>query len=388
MDKVRIGVVGLGNIGKLHTGYLRAGKVDRAALTAVCDGIPERLSPFGKLKTFARSEDLIRSGEVDAVIIGTPHYFHTSIGIDALAQGLHVLVEKPISVHKADAERLIAAHTNEQQVFAAMFNQRTDPSYRKIRQLVQRGELGDIQRMSWIITDWFRTAAYYRSSDWRATWRGEGGGVLINQSPHWVDVFMLLGGLPCKVTAQTRARMHKIEVEDEAAAVLEYPGGAWGYYYTTTCEPQGDDVIQIIGDKGKLYLSGREGLKAYTYTSPLSKYTTAATGMWDKLEVKEFKVKRPRATTLGHTGVHRDFLRAVAAGTPRITPGEEGIWTVEFINAIIMSGKTGKPVKVPVSRRGYDQLMGKLKKLTKPKKVVKSRPQVDPNLAEREKVGK
>jgi len=212
--------------------------------------------------------------------------------------------------------------------------------------------------------------------------------VLINQSPHWIDVFMLLGGLPCKITAQTRHRMHKIEVEDEAAAVLEYTNGAWGYYYATTCEPQSDDIIEIIGDKGKLYLTGREGLKVFTYSHPLSVYTRGAKGMWDKLQVRELKLKRPRPITTGHRGVQRDFLRAVATGTPRITPGEEGIWTVEFINAIIMSGKTGKPVKVPVSRQGYDRLMGKLKKLTKPKKVVKSKPQTDPNLAEREKVGK
>ena len=172
--EIRLGIIGLGGMGTVHAKCVLAGQVPRMRLAAVCDMDPGRFG-FDGIRTFSDSRALIRSGEVDAVLIATPHYSHTAIGIDALRQGLHVLVEKPISVHKADCERLIAAH-RKGQVFAAMFNQRTDPFYQKIRALIQAGELGEIRRINWIITNWFRTEAYYGSGGWRATWAGEGGG--------------------------------------------------------------------------------------------------------------------------------------------------------------------------------------------------------------------
>ena len=170
MDKVRIGVIGIGGMGSSHAKRIAEGQIPRCELAAVCDLDPSRFSAFPGVKAYEDSAELIRSGDVDAVIVATPHYGHTTIGIDALEQGLHVLVEKPISVHKADAERLIAAHTDEKQVFAAMFNQRTDPHYRKLKALIESGDLGKIQRTNWIITTWFRTESYYRSGGWRATW--------------------------------------------------------------------------------------------------------------------------------------------------------------------------------------------------------------------------
>jgi predicted dehydrogenase len=182
MESVRIGIVGVGGMGTSHSRYLLRGELDRCRLTAVCDVDPARLKAFEGLKTFTDSGELIRSGEVDAVLIATPHYDHTTIGIDAFEQGLHVLVEKPISVHKADCERLIAAHNKaKDRVFAAMFQKRTDPVFKRLKKLIDHGELGEIQRTNWIVTAWFRTQAYYDSGGWRATWKGEGGGVLLNQ---------------------------------------------------------------------------------------------------------------------------------------------------------------------------------------------------------------
>src|ERR1051326_5676682 len=170
MTKVRLGIIGMGNIGQHHHGYLSAGKISRAELVAVSDAIPGKLERFKPLKIFSDGEDLICSGLVDAVIIATPHYQHTSLGIVGLKQGLHVMVEKPISAHKADAERLIAAHrARPDLVFAGMFQLRAEPRYLKIRNLLQTGELGQVIRMSWIMTDWFRTEAYYASGGWRAT---------------------------------------------------------------------------------------------------------------------------------------------------------------------------------------------------------------------------
>jgi len=188
MDNVRLGIVGLGNMGATHATSVLAGKINRLELTAVCDSNPARAARFPQARGYSSAEAMIGAGLVDALLIATSHYSHTDIGIRALQAGLHVLVEKPISVHKADAERLIAAHQDRRQIFAAMFNQRTDPGYRRIRSLIQEGELGEIRRINWIITDWFRTGAYYASGGWRATWAGEGGGVLLNQCPHSLDL--------------------------------------------------------------------------------------------------------------------------------------------------------------------------------------------------------
>src|SRR5258708_27603813 len=200
MTKVRLGIIGLGNIGQHHAAYLCAGKINRAELVAVSDAVPAKLGQFNHLKTFTSGEELLGSGLVDAVIIATPHYQHTTLGIAALKQGLHVMVEKPISAHKADAERLIATHKkNPKIIFAGMFQLRTEPRYLKIQKLIQSGELGEVVRMSWIMTDWFRTEAYYASGGWRATWKGEGGGVLLNQCLHNLDVMQWLLGMPARV---------------------------------------------------------------------------------------------------------------------------------------------------------------------------------------------
>src|SRR5690349_10550126 len=224
MTKVRLGIIGMGNIGQHHHGYLSAGKINRAELVAVSDAIPGKLERFKPLKIFSDGEELIRSGLVDAVIIATPHYQHTTLGIAALKQGVHAMVEKPISAHKADAERLIAAHrSNPKVVFAGMFQLRAEPRYLKIKNLIDSGELGEIARMSWIITDWYRTEAYYASGGWRATWKGEGGGVLLNQCLHNLDMLLWLIGMPARARSFCQlGRFHHIEVEDTATAYFEY----------------------------------------------------------------------------------------------------------------------------------------------------------------------
>src|SRR5207237_1184041 len=199
MNKVRIGIIGMGNMGKYHADHLLANKVSRAELTSFMEPSGRSRDRYKLLKYFESSEKLIRSGEVDAVIIATPHYSHTTIGIDALQHGLHILVEKPISVHKADCERLIAAAKARKQVFAAMFQLRTEPKFRKLKSLLDNKELGQLTRVNWIISDWYRTEAYYSSGGWRATWRGEGGGVLLNQCPHNIDLLIWLCGTPSRV---------------------------------------------------------------------------------------------------------------------------------------------------------------------------------------------
>src|SRR5262245_33369151 len=256
MTKVRLCLNGLGNIGQHHASYLTNGKITRAELVAVSDSVPGKLEKFGGLKGFTEGEELIRSGLVDAVVIATPHYQHTGLGIAALQQGLHVMVEKPISAHKADAERLIAAHeVSPKLVFGGMFQLRAEPRYQKMRNLLQGGELGAIVRISWIMTDWFRTEAYYASGGWRATWRGEGGGVLLNQCLHNLDVMQWLLGMPSRVRGFCQlGRFHNIEVEDNVSAYLEYKNGGTGTFVSSTGEAPGSNRFEIVGTRGKIVL--------------------------------------------------------------------------------------------------------------------------------------
>ena len=255
MKQVRLGIIGMGNIGKYHADYLLNQKVSRAELVAVADAFAP-LEAYQSLKTFKDGGELIRSGAVDAVIIATPHYQHTTLGIAALEAGLHVIVEKPISVHKADAERLIAAHARRPDlVFSAMFQLRTEPRYVKIKRLITSGELGEIIRVNWIITDWFRTEAYYASGGWRATWKGEGGGVLLNQCPHNLDLVQWLAGMPARVRGFCQlGRYHQIEVEDNVTVYFEYPNGATGVFITSTGEAPGANRLEIAGTRGRLVL--------------------------------------------------------------------------------------------------------------------------------------
>jgi predicted dehydrogenase len=241
MDKIRLGIIGAGNMGGQHARSILEGNVPRLELVAIADRVPDKLKPFANLKTFDDGKKLLRYQGLDAVLIATPHYDHTTLGVAALQRGLHVVVEKPISVHKADCEKLIAAYEarpNKSQVCAAMFNQRTDKFYIKIREMVHSGALGELRRVNWIISNWFRTEAYYASGGWRATWAGEGGGVLLNQCPHNLDLFQWMFGMPTKVRAFCRiGRYHNIEVEDDVTAYLEYASGATGIFITSTAKP-------------------------------------------------------------------------------------------------------------------------------------------------------
>lgn len=361
MDRVRMGIIGLGIQGGYHVALFREGKIKRAEVTAVCDIAPDKLAPHSSYKQFASSEAMIRSGEVDAVLIATPHYDHTTIGIDALQHGIHTLVEKPISVHVADAERLIAAHTDEKVIFAAMFNQRTDPKYIKAKRLVEAGELGEIRRVQWTITDWFRPEAYYASGGWRATWRGEGGGVLLNQCPHNLDLLQWICGMPVKVLAFCRfGKYHNIEVDDDVTAYLEYPNGATGVFITTTGEAPGTNRLEIAGDRGKLVLES--GKLTFTRTevsvrafSQANKATFARPDVWN--------VDIPVGTNNGpqHAGITQNFVDAILDGTPLIARAEEGIRSLSLANAMLYSTfQGGKTIDLPLDGAGYEQ---KLKEL-------------------------
>jgi len=353
MKSVRLGIIGLGNMGKVHARHILENKVARVQLAAVCDQRMEQLTPFAPAKTYTDANKMLADSAVDAVLIATPHFDHTALGIAALQAGLHVLVEKPISVHKADAQRLLAAHTNPRQVFAAMFNQRTDPRYRHLRQLIQSGELGAVQRINWTITDWFRTQAYYNAGSWRATWAGEGGGVLLNQSPHQLDLLWWLFGEPAKVRAFCQfGRFHKIEVEDSVTAYLEYPNGAQGVFITTTGEAPGTNRLEVATDRGRIII---EGLNLQWSRSEKSVSEWCATHP-KGFEPPPLTQQNFSFTNTGgqHTEVLQNFVDAILDGTPLIAPAAEGIHSVELANAMLYSTFINDTVTLPLDATAYE----------------------------------
>lgn len=373
MNTVRVGIIGMGNMGKYHADYLLQNKVSRCELTAVCSSTPSKLEKYKSLKTFENGEKLIQSGEVDAVLIATPHYSHTTLGIAAFKAGLHVMVEKPISVHKADCERLIAAaKANPKLVFGAMFQLRTEPRYKKLKQLIESGELGQLVRINWIITDWFRTEAYYASGGWRATWKGEGGGALLNQCPHQLDLLQWLAGMPSCIRAFCQfGRYHNIEVEDNVTVFMEYPNGATGVFITSTGEAPGTNRFEIAGDRGKIVLESGKMTFTRNEVSMRDFSKTARTGfarpdLWNC----EIPIENSPAQ---HATVMQNFVDAVLDGAPLIVPGAEGVNSVEIANAALYSTWTGQTVELPLDSAAYEAaLQEKIRTSKFEKKVVQT----------------
>ncbi len=376
MKEVRLGIVGIGGMGSSHIGNIEAGKIKNLRLTAIGDVVPSKMDRFGdKYLKFTDSAKMIRSGEIDAILVATPHYGHTTIGIDSLTCGIHTLVEKPLSVHKIDAEKLIAAHQDPKVVFSAMFNQRTDPHYTKLREIIQDGMLGEITRVNWIITDWFRTQAYYDGGGWRATWEGEGGGVLLNQCPHNLDLMQWLFGMPSSVRAFCKlGNFHKIEVEDTVTAYLDYPNGATGVFITTTGEAPGTNRLEVSAENGKVVVEN-------------GKITWIRNTIGQKkfLKTSQESFARPETWTIDipckdsgaqHVGILQNFVNAILHGEKLIAPAEEGLKSVELATAMLYSSFKDCTVKLPLDGKAYAAHLKKLIASStvgkKKKKVVKA----------------
>ena len=364
METVRFGVVGVGNMGTYHCNYLDT--VEHARLAAVCDIDSKKLAAaatkFPNAKQFERHEDLFKSGVVDAVLIVTPHYSHPDITIAAFDHGLHVLCEKPAAVTVKEAWRMIDAAAKHPKLKVALnFQMRTNPVLKKLREIIQSGELGEISRITWIVTTWFRTWSYYASGGWRATWEGEGGGVLLNQCPHNLDqLYWLTGMMPSRVTAVAHiGKTHPIEVEDEVSAILEYDNGATGHFITTTGEAPGTDRLEIAGDRGKIvaeagklsFRMNRKSAREFRETDPGS-FTTPE--CWD-IDIPVYKAATDPAKL-----VAQNFVNAVLKNEPLIAPGADGVKGLEIGNAMLLSGLTRKPVDLPIDGDAYDAFLKEL----------------------------
>jgi predicted dehydrogenase len=374
MTSVRIGIIGMGNIGKHHATYLLEGNVSGAELTAVGSTSPDKLGDYATkgVKVFGDALELLHSKTVDAVIIATPHYQHTTLGIAALAAGLHVMVEKPISAHKADAERLISAHQkNPKLIFGGMFQLRVEPRYEKIRALIHSGDLGEIVRVNWVNTDWFRGDAYYASSAWRATWKGEGGGVLLNQCLHNLDVLQWLLGMPTRVRGFCQlGRFHQIEVEDNVTAYLEWPNQATGVFVSSTGEAPGVNRLEIVGTRGTLILEHGKLQFTRNATDMLEFSRTSKSG-FVKPESQTEEIPFPNAAA-PHAALMQNFVNAICQGEPLIAPGADGIHSVELANAIVYSSLLGQTVDLPMNGAAWETKLNELIAESKLEKKVVS----------------
>lgn len=366
MKSVRIGIIGIGSMGTNHVRYLTAGVIDGAQLTAVCDINPARLDwardNLGPdVQVFDNADALLESGAVDAVIIATPHYDHPPLAIAAFAQGMHVLSEKPAGVYTKQVREMNEAAAKTDKVFGIMFNQRTNPLYQKVRDLVQSGELGELKRAVWIITNWYRSQSYYDSGGWRATWGGEGGGVLLNQDPHQLDLWQWICGSPTRVRAFCHnGKYHDIEVEDDVTAYVEYPNGATGLFVTSTGEAPGSNRFELSGDRGKIVIEN-DTLTFWRLRVPERQFNAEFRGGFGSPECWKCEVPI-RGQETSHPGITQNWVHAILHGTELLAPGEEGIKGLELSNAMHLSAWTDGWVDLPIDEdRFYEELQKRVK---------------------------
>lgn len=366
MDKVRMGIIGIGNMGSGHAQSIQAGKCPEIVVTAVADINPERLKwaeetlDFSVAK-FATAEEMLDSGLIDAAIIAVPHYEHPKYAIECFKRGIHVMSEKPAGVYTRQVREMNEAAKATHVKFGMMFNQRTDHVYRKMRELVQSGKYGRIKRTSWIITNWYRSQAYYDSGAWRATWSGEGGGVLLNQCPHNLDLWQWICGMPKKVSAHMYfGKWHDIEVEDDVTAFVEYENGATGTFVTTTGDAPGTNRFEITMEKGKL-VSEDGKLKLYELEMTEPEFSKINTMPFGTPKVTEIEVETDQRSEM-HPGVLNAFAAAILRDEPMIAGGEEGINGLMISNAMHLSAWLGKEVTLPVDEDlFYEELMKRVK---------------------------
>ncbi len=352
MRKIRIGLIGLGNMGKNYAAWLSEGMVPELSLVAVTARSLESRAwaeqKLGKeIRIFHDGEELMDSGICEAVLIAVPHAGHPEMVRYALKKGLHVLCDKPAGVDIKQVRLMNEEAEKSDRVFGIIYNQRTNSLYRKIHEMMQSGELGSLKRVNWIVTDWYRPQSYYDSGSWRATWAGEGGGVLINQCPHNLDLLQWMFGMPSKIRAFCHeGKWHKIEVEDDVTAYLEYPNGATGVFITSTGDAPGTNRLEITTDRGKLLCENgtlifyrlKENERTFCKNCP-SGFSAP------EYEVTELQTDGKNEQ---HLGVLKSFAGKILYGTPQVAEGKEGILGLTLSNAMYLSSWLERTIELPL----------------------------------------
>lgn len=352
MEKIRLGIIGIGNMGSGHAKRIKDGNCPDFVLSAVADINPARLEWAKKelgedVKRFGTAEAMLDSGEIDACIVAVPHYDHPKYVIECLKRDIHVMCEKPAGVYTLDVRRMNEeAEKHPNTVFGMMFNQRTNCVYRKMRELVQSGVYGEIRRTNWIITDWYRPQAYFDSGSWRATWSGEGGGVLLNQAPHNLDLWQWICGMPVKISAHMKfGKWHDIEVEDDVTAYCEYANGATGVFITTTGDARGTNRFEIQLDKAKI-VADYSGLSVIEFDMPEPEFSKTNKVPFGNVGAHKVELDLDGENPQ-HDGVIRAWGGAILRGEPLVAHGSEGIYGLTISNAIHLSAWLGKEIDVP-----------------------------------------
>ncbi|WP_223636719.1 Gfo/Idh/MocA family protein [Planococcus sp. 4-30] len=368
MKKLRLGIIGLGAQGGAYAGFITEGKVPNMEIGAICDIDPEKkklaAEKYPDIPFYDDYIALIESGDVDAIVTCVPHYLHPEMGINALKRDVHALLEKPAGVYTKQVKELNDfAATKPELTFGIMFNQRANELYQKVKSVIDNGEIGGIRRTNWIITTWWRPQGYYDQSAWRATWEGEGGGVLVNQAPHQLDLLQWIAGMPKKVYSNVKYGYQRdIAVEDEVTALLDYGNGATGVFVTATHDIMGTDRFEILGDKGKIVVDDSKKVTIKRLKVPEAEMSakmdmqdvmkifmgTGAADIYDE-EVLEFE----NVWGAQHTDVLKNFAANVLDGTPLLAPGSDGIQGVALANAIHLSSWLDKEVELPVDEDLY-----------------------------------
>lgn len=375
MDIVRLGIIGIGNMGSSHLDRISKGECKGLTVTAIADIKESRRKmveeKYEGVKVFDDAIKMMDSGLCDAVLVAVPHYFHPEYSIAAMKRGLHVMCEKPAGVYTEQVEEMIAeANKHPELVFGMMFNQRTNCVYRKMKEIIASGELGNIRRTNWIITNWYRSQCYYDSGDWRATWSGEGGGVLLNQCPHNLDLWQWICGMPVRVNAKLQyGKWHDIEVEDDVTAYVEYANGATGCFITTTGDCPGTNRFEVTLDGGKLVCDGSK-LLLYKLDTPEPEFTKTNTSPFATPKVTEINVETDGENPQ-HNGVLIAFADAILNGGKLVADGREGINGLTISNAMHLSSWLGKEVTIPFDAKLYKSELMKRVATSRRKENVK-----------------
>ncbi len=364
MEKVRLGIIGIGNQGSTYARRLAKDNwVEDIELTAICDSNPARIewakenvSP--DIAYFTDAMEMLDSGRINACVVSVPHYDHPRYVMACMERGIHVMCEKPAGVYTRQVREMNEeAKKHPDVVFGMMFNQRTNCLYRKMRELIQSGTYGKVRRANWLITNWYRSQFYYDSGDWRATWSGEGGGVLLNQCPHQLDLWQWILGMPVEVQAfMNYGQFHDIEVEDDVTALMKYEDGHTGVFITSTGDPHGSNRFEVQMDRAQLIA---EGEKLYLYELEMTEQEWTVTnkapfGVVPGHEVNvEMDGENPQ-----HQGVLKAWAGAILRGEPLVAGGAEGINGLTLSNAMHLSAFLGKPVRLPLDEDlYYEELM-------------------------------
>ncbi len=360
MEKLRVGVIGVGNMGTFHAHSLNDGKIEGARLACLCDtseNARARLrGEFPDIKIYPDYKEMLKDAALDAVVIAVPHYAHCEIAIAAFERGLHVLCEKPETVALSKAKLMNKAAQKSGKVFSMMFNQRTDPIFKKARELVRGGVLGKKKRLTWIITNWYRTQAYYDSGVWRSTWKGEGGGVLLNQAPHNLDLWQWIFGMPDALVADCEVgKYHNIEVEDDVRILARYYGGATAEFITSTGEFPGTNRLEMIGDMAKIVIE--EGkLKLWRLETPERRFCFECSEGFAQIPMT-YEEYAPSDSPEGHIEIMKNFVGAILKGECLIAPGIEGVNELTLSNAAYLSAWQNKTVTLPFDENEFDALL-------------------------------